>query len=416
MHYILLQYKSIAILISVWYNYFITKFEKRFIMTSTEKWNFVVKEYTELYSSLESKIQEKWDLYCTDLFGFRKLFNEMVAQKHLSVGANNTLIPDIILRINNEDVFDIELKQYSLPFDNSFQKQLISYLNQTHISVGMIVCNKIYLYCYDYATITINKIEIPFEENNPDGIKLMGLLDRDSFDSEKIKNFVLEKNKHENDKLEIKQTLTSDWIKEVVKEKLLNTYCESDINSVLNDICFNIVSSVKTLHTFTPMQNASMEVRNSYNNDIDVLSIIRSWCQEKAKLQEIIFPNDFSNKKHTRFQTPDLDKFIPYQPNCKNGWGIGRYYAYEIENDSNKFRFKLVFNNQNTPSSLKNVFSNFISLLPNKPQKTNWEFWMLFSTKSFYYNSQTTAQDIYGALESQYKEIRKFVLDLIKYI
>ena len=176
-------------------------------MTNIEKWNLIVNDYKQLYGSLEAKIQEKWEQYCSALFNYQKLFNEIDTQKHLAVGSGNTLIPDIILRINDKDIFDIELKQYNLIFNNSFETQLISYFNQTHLSVGMVVCHKIYLFYYEYETATINKIEIPFEKDNQDGITLVEILTKDYFSIEKIKNFVLNKIKHEQNVLAIKKFL-----------------------------------------------------------------------------------------------------------------------------------------------------------------------------------------------------------------
>ena len=31
------------------------------------------------------------------------------------------------------------------------EKQLISYMNQLHISVGLLICQKLYIYVYDYV-------------------------------------------------------------------------------------------------------------------------------------------------------------------------------------------------------------------------------------------------------------------------
>ena len=75
-------------------------------MTNTEKWNLIVEEYQQLSSSLETKIQSEWEMYCARLFGFEK--HEINSQRHLSVGSGGAIIPDIILRVNNKDILDIE--------------------------------------------------------------------------------------------------------------------------------------------------------------------------------------------------------------------------------------------------------------------------------------------------------------------
>ena len=79
-------------------------------MTSIEKWNLIVDEHQRLYSSLEEEVQNAWEMYCAELFGYKKLLHEIDAQRHLSVGAGGAIIPDIILRVDGKDIFDIELK------------------------------------------------------------------------------------------------------------------------------------------------------------------------------------------------------------------------------------------------------------------------------------------------------------------
>ena len=193
-------------------------------MTSKEKWNLIVDGYQRLSSSLETKIQTEWEMYCAELFGYKKLLHEIDSQRHLSVGSGGSIIPDIILRTDNKDIFDIELKQYSLPFAQTFENQLISYLNQTHLSVGMIVCNKIYLYYYEYSSVTIEKIEISFVKDSEDGIALMDLMSKETFSPDRIKAYIDQKHMHEKSINEIKQQLASDWIKELVKLKLSEKY------------------------------------------------------------------------------------------------------------------------------------------------------------------------------------------------
>ena len=93
-------------------------------MTGAEKWNLIVDEHQRLYSSLEEEEQNAWETYCAELFGYKKLLHEIDAQRHLSVGSGRAIIPDIILRVNNKDIFNIELKQYSLSFQDSFYHDL----------------------------------------------------------------------------------------------------------------------------------------------------------------------------------------------------------------------------------------------------------------------------------------------------
>lgn len=165
-------------------------------MEAKEKWNLIVQQYKENYNQLESKIQKLWERYCSEFFGYSGVFGEIDTQRTIHIGVGIKTIPDIILRRDNNDILDIELKKYNLKFDGSMEKQLKSYLDLLHISCAMIVCQQIYLYYYDYHRKQIGKYAISFEEDNEDGIKLIELITKGSFDENIIKDYIIEKLTH----------------------------------------------------------------------------------------------------------------------------------------------------------------------------------------------------------------------------
>ena len=126
-------------------------------MTNQDKWNFIVSEYKTLYHEKEEVIDNRWRQYCTSLFGYQPLFNEIVTQLSIQVGVHDHAIPDILLRKDGTEIFDIELKKYCLQFDEKFERQLISYLKLQTLTVGMIVCKEIYLYSYNITKKIIKK-------------------------------------------------------------------------------------------------------------------------------------------------------------------------------------------------------------------------------------------------------------------
>ncbi len=379
-------------------------------MTNIEKWNLIVNDYKQLYGSLEAKIQEKWEQYCSALFNYQKLFNEIDTQKHLAVGSGNTLIPDIILRINDKDIFDIELKQYNLIFNNSFETQLISYFNQTHLSVGMVVCHKIYLFYYEYETATINKIEIPFEKDNQDGITLVEILTKDYFSIEKIKNFVLNKIKHEQNVLAIKKILTPEFIKDSIRDKLLEIYPVEDVDKALQGFYYSnpiTKTSEKNSPTLVPIKKPT-----SFANDIRLT--LRNWLTTKSLNGEISSSRLQSDKGHIRFTTQDLDEHLPYHENLKGSWGHGHFYAYEIVVEKNKFKIQIALNNKNAPLSIRNTFDRIPKYTNLRPKKADWEWWTIFSTRPFVYGDETTPEEIFNALDLQFNEVRQKVKTLVE--
>ena len=74
----------------------------------------------------------------------------------------------------------------------------------------------------------------------------------------------------------------------------------------------------------------------------------------------------------------------------------------------------LVFSNTNAPDSCRDVFKKVMNATGSRPQKENWQWWGIFSTKPFAYNTLTTPEEIYSALDSQFAQVRANVAILLK--
>ena len=73
------------------------------------------------------KINQKpfWKNYFSEIFGLKKILNEIASQRKLHIGSTDREIPDIILKKDGKDLFIVELKQYSLLKKDDFEKQLL---------------------------------------------------------------------------------------------------------------------------------------------------------------------------------------------------------------------------------------------------------------------------------------------------
>ena len=115
-------------------------------MDSAKIWNRIVKHYKDNYSAKEEVIQKDWEQIFSDLFNYSRLFGEIDAHRNIHIGSHQRTIPDIIITSENGDLFDVELKQYNLPFSVDMENQLKSYMDLLHITVGVIICQQIHLY------------------------------------------------------------------------------------------------------------------------------------------------------------------------------------------------------------------------------------------------------------------------------
>ena len=155
-------------------------------MNYREIWNEIVGEYNKNRNAKEEIIQNSWELLLKFLFGYSK--EDIDAQRSIKMGATERGEPDIIVRKDGKDAFVIELKRHTL---HDGREQLFSYLNQLKMNIGIVVCDALYLYDYDFTKKDIyRELEIPFERGNPDGEAFTELFSRENFDAEKDAKFI----------------------------------------------------------------------------------------------------------------------------------------------------------------------------------------------------------------------------------
>ena len=199
-------------------------------------WNTIVERYYQNKSASEAKIENEWDAYLFELFGYSRLAGEIEHQPSISIGSGQRIVPDIIIKNKDGYLFDLELKKYDLPFTVGMQGQLISYLNQLHLSIGVLICQSIYIYSYTYNTKEIKKIEIPFEKDNPLGFDFVHLFRRQNFSKEKISEYINESQKIAIEIEKLKNEITEDYVYEILKDYFSDSYSKQTINTVFEEL------------------------------------------------------------------------------------------------------------------------------------------------------------------------------------
>lgn len=161
-------------------------------MTAKEIWNILVEYYNNNKKSQEREIQLLLENYFCQYLGYCDNYGAVDSLFSLQIGSLQKIIPDIILKKNTKSVAIIEMKRFNLDFRSAFEKQLFSYLKELKLSIGLLVCNQIYLYSYEYFVDDSEqeKVIIPFEKDNELGIRLVELLSCENFDVNAIKTFV----------------------------------------------------------------------------------------------------------------------------------------------------------------------------------------------------------------------------------
>ncbi|HBF86220.1 MAG TPA: hypothetical protein DDW54_00915 [Clostridiales bacterium] len=205
-------------------------------VTAREQWNYIVERYNKCYNLQESAIQYEWENYCSEIFGYKKIFGEIDVQRQIQIGSGTRVIPDIILRRGVQDVFDLELKQYNLTYDEKMENQLKSYLKLLNLTVGAVVCMKIYLCYYEQSEDKIYRIAIPFEKDNADGIAFVKMLYKKTFSAEKIVSYIKNKIKKEINRRTILGMIDEGFVKDCILDFFATDYDKDLVKEILDEI------------------------------------------------------------------------------------------------------------------------------------------------------------------------------------
>ena len=205
-------------------------------MVDSDIWNEIVDLFHENQSKDERIIQNDWEkMVLRKYLGFDK--SDIDSQRRLRIGSTDKKI-DVMLKKNGEEFCVIELKQHSHSRNNGGQAQLFSYLNQLKkIRLGILVCDKLYVYAFDYKLDDCEQafVEIPFEEDNENGLAFVHFFQKQEMDLDKIVDWVNEKHRErldierrrekEREIVEkIKSEITGDLIKNLLRDYFVRKF------------------------------------------------------------------------------------------------------------------------------------------------------------------------------------------------
>ena len=221
-------------------------------MDSTKVWNRIVKQYKDNSHAKEEVLQKDWEQIFSDLFNYSRFFGEIDSHRNIHIGSHQRTIPDIIIRGEHGDLFDVELKQYSMPFSVEMENQLKSYMDLLHISVGVLICQNVYLYIYDFSQSKLKRMEIPFVEGNSDGVRFVELMQRGNFSQEKVEEFIDSKAVYVQNVAAIKASINDSLIRSLLTDYFLKTYTLEEITEALSGDSGATVIDVPGKHNDEP--------------------------------------------------------------------------------------------------------------------------------------------------------------------
>lgn len=271
-------------------------------MSNIETWNKIVDIYEVNKRAEEFKLQDLWTTIFKELFNYSSLNNEIDTHRVIHLGSYDRIIPDIILRKNNEDVAIVELKR-NVPLTNNYKNQLLSYLKQLKLNIGILICNKIYLLLYDYTKKDSEQkeFEIDIVKNNLSGEKFVEIFNKFNFELNLVKDFIENNLKIKDDLIQLKNITTEEFIKEL----LVNYFKEGGFNKLAIDNFIKsihidigpkkeeIAESVKYMQRENVKPYNNISVSKSYN--LDKNKAIRICQQNNIKITRCVTFSNLSN-------------------------------------------------------------------------------------------------------------------------
>lgn len=235
-------------------------------MDTIKKWNYIVDRYNALYNSPESIIQKEWEGYFSELLDYKKIFGEIESQRNITIGSHQRVIPDIILRANDNDLVDIELKQYNLPFAIKMEEQLKSYLKLLNLSVGVIICQKLYLCYFDYSSDKIYKVAIDFVKDNKCGIDFIEMLNKINFNENIIKDFIRKQLESKINIVKIQNEINEELLNLLLNDYLSQQYSEEEIKEALKSYKISISKDSSTNATSNTKPTSAKKIYEPVND------------------------------------------------------------------------------------------------------------------------------------------------------
>lgn len=171
-----------------------------------ENWQEIVSILRPHFESNSTEdIYQKEIEACLQILGWKRFNRSMLSQCTLPIGNNNNIRLDILLRKNETNVLPIEIKRPSNICNERQELQLMSYMRQLRLNVGMYVGENIRLY-YDNPEDNMDAVCVfsaKIDENDAHGEKICELLNHVTFDKDTFEAFC----RQEYDKMQTRKNL-----------------------------------------------------------------------------------------------------------------------------------------------------------------------------------------------------------------
>jgi hypothetical protein len=212
-----------------------------------DKWNeicFLIEEHKK-DNSKESAYQT-----CAEgifrLLGWSSVKNEILPKQRISVGAANSIEPDIIIQKDGKKLFVVEMKRPNAKITEKNRDQLFSYMRLPQLKYGICIGDNLEFF-YDESEDGEPPVKIfdtTFSRDNEDAANFIKLISKPTFVKEELEAFCEKRLDSLNDK-EIADRLVSEIVKNGKTE--LEKYLFEKLKEEYNDDIIQIIKDKITI-------------------------------------------------------------------------------------------------------------------------------------------------------------------------
>lgn len=256
-----------------------------------DKWNeFCFLLSDNIKTDISENAFEQRVIQALMVLNWKQYSGDLEVRPTFQVGAANKITPDFIVRSpEGQRLFVIEIKQPAIPLTSSFQQQLFSYMRFLRLEYGILIGQSIQIF-YDGNLIKqedpVLLETIQFEKDIEKGEKFVELFNKENFSRENLKAYTLKAIKKINRKEDAKELTEKilalnfkTKLRELIKQDFISEYDAEIIDSVLEEIRFDITTVNKALlnqeypaHNTPPPQRISSG-RGNFNYNSTTLPI-----------------------------------------------------------------------------------------------------------------------------------------------
>lgn len=273
-----------------------------------ENWNEIIDTLQKRINSKSTEIEYQQEIEnCLKILGWKSYNKTMQSQVTIHIGNNNSIKPDIVLYKNDIPTLPIEIKRPNNICNIKQESQLMSYMRQLKLNIGLYIGENIQLY-YDTPNDLDNPIcvfKVEFREDDVNGSIFCEMLSYEKFDITSLEDFCKE---HYN------QIVARNNLQERFNEFFFSSDANKNIITLIKDKFLKEGFEEKALEYELEKLTFKIERKQSYRTEQKIKKLeIETTNKEYAK--EVFSLDGINYYGVGRFVLAVVKQYISEHPN-----------------------------------------------------------------------------------------------------